>query len=78
MRRLIHTIAIGAAILTLLWLIPSIRTGETSVIGGLVRPTLVLALAYAAIIAVVGSLCAVPLAQWPSLLKQLFRGHGET
>ena len=77
MRWILHGIAVTVAIVTLAVLTPSIRTGEISVLGGMIRLVIALFAAYALLIVAVGALSGTQPSKWPSIAKQLFRGHSE-
>jgi len=76
MRATIHAIAIALAILAMLLQLPSVRTGDTTIMRAMVQPVVALFITYAVLIGVVGAATGTPLAKWPQLWKQLFRREG--
>jgi hypothetical protein len=73
MRVIIHGIAIAVAVLTLVMLAPSIRTGEISIRGGMASAVVALFVTYAVLIVAVGVFGKTPPAKWWLFAKRLFR-----
>jgi uncharacterized membrane protein len=76
MRLIVHGLAAMSAIAAFYMLAPSIRTGHTTIFGGLFGIALVIIGAYVLIVVALGMFSGTRPSQWPSIAKQLFRHDG--
>ena len=75
LKGVLHALAATIAIAVFFQLAPSIRSGQLGPFTALVVIALVLIGAYALIVAALGLFGKVSPFQWPSIARQLFRGH---